>query len=163
MESLSGADFSVDRVYRYRLWRTWEPARPPLLFILLNPSTADGNKNDPTVARCIIRAQRLGYGGLEVVNLFAYCATDPRVMKAHADPIGRDNAAAITTAVSRAGLIIAGWGAHGAHMDRGRQVALQLRRLGYPLYHLGLTKTGQPTHPLYVSYDVQPQQFVTQP
>ncbi len=163
MKSLSGADFSVDRTYRYRLWRTWEPARPPLLFVLLNPSTADGNKNDPTVARCILRAQRLGYGGLEVVNLFAYCATDPRVMKAHTDPIGRDNDAAIAAAVSRAGLVIAGWGAHGAHMDRGRQVALQLRRIGYPLYHLGLTKTGQPTHPLYVGYDVQPQQFVTQP
>jgi hypothetical protein len=159
----SGADFSVDRQYRYRLWRTWDPTRRPLLFVLLNPSTADGSRNDPTVARCILRAQRLGYGGLEVVNLFAYCATEPRVMKAHADPIGRDNEAAIADAAARAGKIIGGWGNHGTHMNRGRNVAIRLRDLGYTLHHLGVTQVGQPQHPLYVSYDVQPQEFIVQP
>lgn len=159
----SGADFSVDRQYRYRLWRTWNAKGPTLLYILLNPSTADAHKDDPTIARCIVRAQRLGYGGLEVVNLFAYCATDPKTMRRHADPIGRDNDAAIAEAAARAGLIVAGWGAYGGHLHRGRDVAARLYTAGFALHHLGLIKSGQPQHPLYVSYDVQPQKFVVQP
>lgn len=153
----TGADFSLDRAYRYRLWRIWDATRRPIVYVLLNPSTADAQQNDPTVTRCIIRARQLDAGGAIVVNLFALCATDPRVMKAHPEPIGRDNDEAILTAAGEAGLIIGGWGAHGTHRDRARSVLGMLRDAGHVVHHLGLTKAGHPTHPLYIGYGVQPQ------
>lgn len=154
-----GADFSTDRAYRYRLWRTWDPQVKPLVYILLNPSKASESLNDPTITRCAIRAKELGYGGIVVVNLFALCATEPKVMLAHPEPIGRDNDEAIRTAAAEAGLIIAGWGSHGRHMDRAMHVQAQLRDAGYQLHHLGRTKDGHPKHPLYVGYAVKPQQL----
>jgi len=82
------AKFSACRKYRYALWRNWDESKPYAMIIGLNPSTADENKNDPTITRCINFATSWGYGGVCVTNLFAYCATVPSDMKASNDPIG---------------------------------------------------------------------------
>lgn len=149
--------FSPDRAYRYRLKQTWDPALPHLCFLMLNPSTADEVKNDPTVERCERRARATaGCGGLEVVNIFAYRATDPTDMKVQADPIGPNNDRHIIEAASSALMVICAWGNHGDHMDRGRTVVKLLRGQGIPLYYLRLGQAGQPGHPLYIGYNVQP-------
>lgn len=109
----SGAAFSGNREYRYRLWRTWDSATLPALFILLNPSTADETKNDPTVERCERRARTMGFGGLVVANLFALRSTDPKALYSHPDPVGEINDLAILSAAVNAGIIICGWGRHG--------------------------------------------------
>ena len=91
----TGARFSVDRRYRYALWRVWDRSRGACNFLLLNPSIADEVTNDPTSVRCERRARRWGFGGLIVTNLFAPCATDPAGLRRVADPIGPENDAAI--------------------------------------------------------------------
>src|SRR5512135_175129 len=91
----TGARFSVDRRYRYALWRVWDRSRGACNFLLLNPSIADEVINDPTSVRCERRARRWGFGSLLVTNLFAPCATDPAGLRRVADPIGPENDAAI--------------------------------------------------------------------
>jgi hypothetical protein len=148
-----GAWFDPGRAYRYLLWRAWGDAGRFVLFILLNPSTADQDTNDPTVERCERRARGMGFDGLLVANLFALRSTDPGVLREAADPIGPQNDAAISLAQQLAGQTICGWGAHGRCRERGRTLPDRLKR---PLYHLGLTRDGQPRHPLHPSYSVQP-------
>jgi hypothetical protein len=92
-----------------------------------------------------------------VVNIFAYRATDPRLMRAQQDPVGPENDAAIVDAVGWGQRLVCAWGSHGAHLGRGLAVEALLRRRGQPLFHLGLTQAGAPKHPLYISYAVQPQ------
>lgn len=141
--------------YRYDLRREWG-AGPRVSFVMLNPSTADELRNDPTVARCERRARVLGFQGLRVVNLFGWRATDPRDMRAQADPVGPGNDDAIMQAAAWADQVICAWGVHGAHLGRGAQVAAMLRGRGHRLVHLGLTRDGHPRHPLYVAYEQQP-------
>jgi len=155
-DAASTAVYSDCERYRYSLTRIWEPAGPKVLFVMLNPSTATEVQNDPTVERCERRARALGFGAFRVTNIFAFRATDPRVMRATADPIGPGNDATIAQSAPWADRIICAWGTHGAHLDRGAQVAALLRATGRPLFHLGLTKPGHPTHPLYIAYDRQP-------
>jgi hypothetical protein len=148
-----GAWFDPGRTYRYLLWRAWGDDGCFALFILLNPSTADQDTNDPTVERCERRARAMGFDGLLVANLFALRSTDPGVLREAAAPMGPQNDAAISLAQQLAGQTICGWGAHGCCRDRGRMLCERLKR---PLYHLGLTRGGQPRHPLYLPYSVQP-------
>ncbi|MCE2946954.1 MAG: DUF1643 domain-containing protein [bacterium] len=147
----SGATFSRDRQYRYRLWRHWDLSRAPLLMIMLNPSTADEERNDPTVERCERRARANGFGGLLVANIFALRSTDPRALYAHPSPVGRRNDAAILAMAREAGQVVCAWGVHGALADRGRRVASRLRQEGLVLGVLGLTREGHPRHPLYMA------------
>ncbi len=156
-DAASTAVYSDCDRFRYLLTRTWDPGAPKALFVMLNPSTATETQNDPTVERCERRARALGFGAFRVTNIFAFRATDPRVMRAQEDPVGPGNDAAISDSARWANRIICAWGTHGAHLDRGSQVEALLRRLGHPLHHLGLTKAGHPTHPLYITYDRQPQ------
>lgn len=153
----SHAVYSPCDRYRYSLTRTWDIAAPQWLFVMLNPSTATEARNDPTVERCERRARAAGAGGFAVANIFAFRATDPRAMRAEADPVGPGNDAALRGAADRADLILCAWGGHGAHLSRGRAVAAMLRATGRPLLHLGLTAGGEPRHPLYVGYAVTPQ------
>lgn len=153
-----GAYISPCGVYRYSLEREWaDGTGPTCAFIMLNPSTADADIDDPTIRRCIAFAQRWGFRALTVVNLFAFRATDPKAMISAADPVGPANDAAIASAVESCGLLVAAWGVHGTL--RGRGVAV--RRLvedheGRGLHHLGLTRDGHPRHPLYLRGDSQP-------
>jgi len=152
----SVAVYSKCEAYRYSLTRTWDAAGSRVLFIMLNPSTATEVQNDPTVERCERRARALGHGAFRVCNIFAYRATDPRNMRAQVDPIGPGNDAAILEALDWTQTTIAAWGSHGEHMCRGDAVAALLREAKVQTLHLGLTKGGQPKHPLYIGYKVQP-------
>jgi hypothetical protein len=155
-DAQSTAVYSDCEHYRYLLTRTWQSSGPKALFVMLNPSTATEIQNDPTVERCERRARALGFGAFRVTNIFAWRATDPREMRAAADPVGPANDAAIFDSAPWADRIICAWGTHGAHLNRGRHVEHMLRATGLPLFHLGLTQGGHPKHPLYISYDTQP-------
>ncbi|MGR3562503.1 MAG: DUF1643 domain-containing protein [Heliomarina sp.] len=153
----SVAVYSDCERYRYSLTRVWDPAGDKALFVMLNPSTATEVQNDPTVERCERRARTLGFGAFRVTNIFAWRDTDPRLMRAAADPVGPENDAAILEGAAWADRIIAAWGTHGAHLARGPEVERLLRQTGMPLFNLGLTKEGHPKHPLYIGYSKQPE------
>lgn len=154
-----GAIFSSCRRYRYRLWRRWDGARASLLFCMLNPSTADESDNDPTVERCERRARAMGFGGLVVTNIFAWRSTDPKMLYALADPVGPDNDATILEEAASAGMVVCGWGKHGALHGRGAAVARMLMANGVQPHALKINNDGSPQHPLYVGYDVVPTAF----
>lgn len=155
--------FSEDRVYRYALWREfggyliWEGVNKQkegyVQFIGLNPSTADETVDDQTIRVCQGFAKRWGYGAMCMTNLFAFRATNPRVMMQHAAPIGKDNDAWLQSIAKEASLIIACWGTEGIHL--GRNVAVRCMIAG--LHHIGLSKNGHPRHPLRICTDVRPQ------
>lgn len=131
--------------YRYRLWRRWaDGAR--VVFVLLNPSTADAVVDDPTLGRCVGFARSWGMGGLDVVNLFAYRARNPAELRRVEDPVGPDNDRALELACEGADRVVLGWGNGGLLYGRGGDV---WRRLG-ARECLGWTRRGQPRHPLYV-------------
>ncbi|MDU8929546.1 DUF1643 domain-containing protein [Alisedimentitalea sp. MJ-SS2] len=155
----STAVYSPCERFRYSLTRTWDPDGKRALFIMLNPSRATEVQNDPTVERCERRARTLGFGAFRVTNIFAWRETDPKKMRAATDPVGPQNDTMIAEACPWADQIIAGWGAHGEHRDRGATVEALLRQTGQPIYHLGLTKAGHPRHPLYIAYAQQPQRW----
>jgi len=152
----SSALYSDCEAYRYRLDRQWSDAAP-LVWIMLNPSTATELANDPTIARCETRARTGGFGGVRIVNLFAYRATAPADLKRAAAPIGPNNDTALVGACGGAGLVVAGWGIHGAHENRAATVLRILRDRGVQIHTLGLTQHGHPRHPLYVAYAAQPE------
>jgi hypothetical protein len=157
-EPASGAHIEGD--YRYRLWRTLASGGRSgrLLFVMLNPSTADATINDPTLRRCISFASDWGFGSLEVCNLFAYRATDPEVLARLPDPIGPENDRHLLAAAARAETIIAAWGGRGDLKGRAAQVKALLVCCR-PLFCLGLTKGGAPRHPLYVRRGTAPIPF----
>ena len=152
----STAVYSDCERYRYSLTRVWEPAKRRALFVMLNPSTATEVQNDPTVERCERRARHLEFGAFRVTNIFAFRATDPRDMRAADDPVGPENDATLLEGADWADDIIAAWGVHGAHRQRGPAVAMLLQGLNKPVFHLGLSKAGHPKHPLYLPYVQQP-------
>lgn len=154
----TSAGFSDDRVYRYWLTRTWDDATPPLVVIGLNPSTADETQDDPTIRRCIGYARAWGHGGLVMLNLFAFRATDPRDMKRAFDPVGRANDATLRVATEGRRVLCA-WGAHGTYIDRASVVCEMLATR--ELVCLGTTKDGQPKHPLYLRADALPVAYGT--
>lgn len=156
-DAQSTAVYSDCEKYRYSLTRVWEPEGRKAAFIMLNPSTATEVQNDPTVERCERRARALGFGAFNVTNIFAWRDTDPRKMRKAADPVGPANDQAIREACDWADQIVAAWGTHGAHLNRGASVETLLRATGLPVYHLGLSKAGHPKHPLYIAYAQQPQ------
>ena len=154
-DAASVAVYSPDEAYRYSLERVWRDG-PRVAFVMLNPSTATELQNDPTVERCERRARALGFGGFAVGNIFAFRATDPKVMRGVPDPVGPANDAAILAMAEAADRVVCAWGTHGLHLGRGAAVEGLLRALGVPLYHLGLSRGGLPKHPLYIGYETQP-------
>lgn len=152
----SGADFSECKKYRYKLWRVWDTKRPLLYFILMNPSTADEVKNDPTIERQCRRAKSLGFGGVIILNCGAIRETDSKKAWSDSDPVGPANVETITREVERnpEAIFIAGWGKPARSCGADRHILDLFRRLGHPLWCLGVNKDGSPKHPLYVGYDV---------
>lgn len=144
--------YSPCETYRYGLERRWG-AGGTVLFVMLNPSTADALRNDPTIERCERRARAMGFGVLRVANLFAYRATRPEDLRRAPEPVGPGTDALLDTWSAAADLVVAGWGVHGGHDGRAQAVAA---RLPAATTHLGLTMAGHPRHPLYVSYAVGP-------
>lgn len=157
--------FSLDRRYRYALWRHWGTTVDPryLMVIGLNPSTADETRDDPTIRRCIGFAKDWGFDALCMTNLFAFRATDPAVMKATADPVGPENTAWLTSLAHGAGMILAAWGVHGSHRGRAEVVQRVFSDAGWTIHALGVTKDGAPRHPLYMPKSARPTPFPTCP
>lgn len=156
--SASGAKFSRCRRWRYLLWRRWDEG-PVANFLMLNPSTADEVKLDPSCTRARVYAERWGFGALIVTNLFGWRATDPDEMKAARDPVGRGNDAAILAAARGARLVLCAWGNHGLHRGRSEYVISHLREAGVNLHVLRMNGCGQPAHPLYLPGTLQPQRW----
>jgi hypothetical protein len=150
-----GAEFDASEVYRYRLWREWDAALPRIVFVMLNPSTADAERNDPTIRRCIGYAERWGFGSLEAVNLFAYRSTQPHHLKTAADPVGPENDRYLLEAVARADQVLLAWGNGGMLLNRGERVITLLKGRA-TLYCLGKTQSGHPLHPLHQSGHLMP-------
>jgi len=144
--------------YRYRLDRAWDSGLPVATFVMLNPSTADGETDDPTIGRCLSYARAWGCGALTVVNLYAWRATNPRELTTADNPLGPDNDAYLIAAAKSAsasgGVLVAAWGANATPERIAEVIALPgMNRLNA----LALTKAGQPRHPLYLRGDLTPQ------
>ena len=156
-----GAILSPGGVYRYRLWRIWDDDLAPCAFVMLNPSTADAEVDDPTIRRCTAFAKSWGSGGIVVVNLFAYRATDPDAL-AEVDPpelIGPEADAHMRKVFSVADVVVCAWGAT-LTLWGARWRAFQARRAaevlamipqGVEVCSLGVTAGGHPRHPLYLA------------
>ena len=148
-------------MYRYTLHRRVECTLrwvKPVLFVMLNPSTADATKDDPTIRRCISFTKALGGTSLTVVNLFAFRSSSPEALKLAPDPVGPDNDNHIREQIERhsLGIIIAAWGAHKFTLSR----EFQVYNYGHPKWScLGKTKGGSPRHPLYVRSNTELQEF----
>jgi hypothetical protein len=162
--STSGARFSPCGRYRYSLTRTWGNG-PPALFVMLNPSTATADIDDPTIRKCIGFAKRWGHGGIEVVNLFAIRSTDPAGVLAVDDPVGPDNDGVIGGAMLHSAVTIFAWGAHATGLLRKVgpkrinvvRVTAALQQVK-PLC-LGTSNDGSPRHPLMLPYSTPLQAF----
>lgn len=157
---LRGAAFSDCQRYRYRLWRRWRGAaqsKGDVNFIMLNPSTADADVDDPTIRRCEAFARLWGYGGVVVTNLFAWRATNPSELRDVTAPIGPQTDTVLLHAANNAALIVCAWGVHGALRYRAESVLTLLG--GHALHSLRVTKDGHPSHPLYLPGNLTPTPF----
>lgn len=157
---LAGAVFSGSMKYRYQLWRRHNPGQPTILWVMLNPSTADHQQLDPTLRRCKSYSYAWGFQNWEVCNLFAFRATKPADMRAAADPVGPDNDRLILDAAARADQIMVAWGVYGTFLGRDRAVVHLLRSTGKTLWCLKqVGPTAQPAHPLYLPADTPARQY----
>ena len=147
------AEISPCGTYRYSLGRCWEQTSS-VNFVMLNPSTADADIDDPTIRRCIGFAKAWGYGSIVVTNLFAFRATNPADMAKAADPIGPENDDHIREVAFNEVKVVCAWGTHG--VARAGRVRSMLRDMGTPTFALRLTKGGCPSHPLYLPADLVP-------
>jgi hypothetical protein len=154
------AVISACGAFRYELQRFWvAPGQNyrPAVFVMLNPSVADAEIDDPTIRRCMGFARREGLNGVHVVNLFAYRATKPEELKKVPDPVGPANdehlRAVFRAAAYNALPVVAAWGVHGALQARNDRVRQMAQNLGVTLSCLGTSKAGHPKHPLYIAGD----------
>ena len=145
-----GAIFSDDRKYRYALWRVWSGIRPLLLLIGLNPSIANEFKDDPTITRGIVRADRTGFGGFLMANLYAYVSTIPKVLLGNGDFVGELTDYYLKQMITMSGRQLCGWGSF-APVSKRAPIVLDMIR---EPYCLGINADGQPKHPLYIGYDI---------
>lgn len=158
-----GADLLIDKsaiisdcgAYRYELQRRWAKEGPAMIFVMLNPSTADAEVDDPTIRRCIGFARRENCDAICVVNLFAFRSPSPTEMKRASDPIGPDNNAYLRRVFLSASAwgvpVVAAWGAHGSFKRRDARVYEIAKGEGVLMQCLGKTKDGAPKHPLYLA------------
>lgn len=156
----SGAVLSTCGTYRYRLWRQWDRTKPLLGWVMLNPSTADAQTDDPTIRRCKGFAQDWGFGGIVVRNLFALRSTEPAALDIHPQPIGPGNDAELARCIEQPVTVMA-WGAF-APRKRARTVARLLwdayaQNADGRLAVLGWTASHMPRHPLYMPAATQPE------
>jgi hypothetical protein len=154
------AVMSGDEQYRYNLSRSWEEGNGMILFVMLNPSTADADIDDPTIRRCIGFAQREEFKRLMVVNLFAFRETDPSLLPLADDPVGPENYHYIALAAEKADAVALAWGASvmatSTYVD---PVLAILEVAGHDPECLGCTASGAPRHPLYLAADTEFEEF----
>jgi hypothetical protein len=153
----SGAVLTPCGRYRYLLWRRWDDGGDICAFIGLNPSTADETNDDPTVRRMRRFAMDWGYGELWVLNAYAWRATDPRALRQNlSQAVGPLNNEYVIGAAHYAARVVAAWGNHCDEL-RAHSIRQLVRGADKSLYHLGLTKIGQPRHPLYLAASTVPE------
>lgn len=156
------ATFDADRVYRYRLTRAWDSDLPAITWVMLNPSTGDEHDDDPTISRVVGFSRKWGYGSAHVVNLFALRTTSPTDLRQVEDPVGPANDENVLNSAACTGKLILAWGNHGelANPSTGAprcdEMSRMLHDVGGELSCLGLTREGQPAHPLYLRGDTEP-------
>ncbi len=150
----------IEGVHRYHLWRAWVPGARSLTWVMLNPSTADGDVDDPTVRKCIGFARQWGFGSIDVVNAYSYRTRSPKELRASGYPNGTHADAAIRGVLRRyTDRVVYAWGTK-ALGDRVAQVDALVRAEGFEPWTLGLTQGGHPQHPLYVPYETELTRFM---
>jgi hypothetical protein len=158
----SGAVLSVCGAYRYRLTRVWDANLAWVGFVMLNPSTADADVDDPTIRRCMGYARAWGFGGLAVANVCGLRATDPKALLANPDPRGPENDEALRWLALSCSRVVVAWGTfverlRGRPHARALSVLRETRGTGCePMMALRVTKGGHPSHPLYLPADIEP-------
>lgn len=152
-DTRSPAVFSRCRTWRFRLTRTWDGRLPRLVFLMLNPSTADESQDDPTIRRCIGYAKRDGFGGVEIVNLFAFRSTDPTGLVTARDPVGEPDNNQHIRNVCAVETVVCAWGRNGVLDARDRVVMAILSAVDAKPVCLGVNADGTPVHPLYQPKD----------
>jgi len=155
---VSDAVFDPTRTYRYTLTRRWKDEGRIISFIGLNPSKATETINDPTVTRCIKYAERCGYSGMHMLNIFAMRSTDPKMLYRVEDPVGPENDDYIYSTCKESDLIVAAWGNHSAYRNREGEVLGLLQK--FRLWSFGTTKDGHPRHPLYLAANTPVQVYL---
>ena len=145
--------------YRWFLARSWLVGRGTVCFVMLNPSTADGNIDDRTVRRCVSYGQSWGYQRLTVVNLFGWRSTDPSELYRVSDPVGSENDKWIIQSATTADLLVCAWGIRGQIKDQSLKVLDRLVAAGVVPFVLALTDGGFPAHPLYLPARLRPKPF----
>jgi hypothetical protein len=146
--------------YRYSLTRG-NCDQKPVLFVMLNPSTADALEDDPTIRRCVGFAKSWSYDSIQVVNLFAWRATDPNNLPwKSVEAVGPENDDHINQHAKSAGLIVCAWGNHVSTSSRASHVIRLLKSSGVPVKCLGRNKSGTPKHPLYLASNTQLEDFI---
>ena len=160
--SESNALFSDDRIFRYWLLRRWNLAQGLMAVIGCNPSTADETENDPTIRKTIGFAERLGFGGVLMLNVGAYRATDPKDWKAARDPFGPGNSVEHLQGYLgkwEPSIVIAAWGKPCMSSQRGQMRAESIKRYILGMKCWGRNGDGSPRHPLMLPYSTQLENF----
>ncbi len=158
------AIFDETKKYRYVLSRQWGNNKNFVNFILLNPSTADENIDDPTIKACIKfaskwkYASKLKYDGIWVTNLFAFRATKPSDLKQCSCPIGKQNNQYLKKYSTESKMVVIAWGNHGNFLNRDKEVIKILSKIKN-LHYLDITKGGNPKHPLYINRKTKPKKY----
>lgn len=134
--------------YRYQLSRIWDKRLPKVGFVMLNPSKADAEKDDPTIRRCVNFAKSWGYGGICVANLYAYRTTYRKELKKVKDPVGKSNIAHILAVVAKCDKVVCAWG--------NNELTPPYFKSFINLYYLELSKKGVPKHPLFLKGNLKP-------
>lgn len=152
--------------YRYALKREWDAKKPKVMFVMLNPSTADHKDNDATIRRCIGFAKSWGFGGIIVGNLFAYRSTQPDQLLTCTDPIGPANMLTLQELYTECASVVCAWG-NGSIVDKIMKMHPNYRPLQNfkmtDLYYLKLSNSGHPWHPLYLHGDTVPEAYTVSP
>lgn len=152
---MRGALFSADRQYRYSLFRIWDDMKPKVMFIGLNPSTANENEDDQTIKKCMGFAKKWGYGGIYMTNLFSYVSTDPNKLLTSGEPIEENNKILLEIS-SKSHLIIFAWGSFKQHKTRMTEVISMFpnaRTIG------PISIDGFPKHPSRLPYSLTPEKY----
>ncbi len=148
------AVISKDGMYRYELSRIWDSSKLPVMFVMLNPSTADASKDDSTIRRCINFAKSWDYGGIWVGNLYAYRTKNPKELKKAANPRGFNNDMHLILMANRSAIVICAWG-----NNKGMPVSIMKILHKSRLYYIEKSVNGTPKHPLYLKGNLTPQRL----
>jgi len=152
-DTTRNAIISADGKYRYQLSRIWDEEKPNILFIMLNPSTADADVDDPTIRRVMNFSKSWGYGGVFVCNLYAFRSTDPKVLRHTDDPVGEDNTEHIKELIGVTERVVYAWG-------NNKKEPEWLSSLVDTPYCIDISKKGVPKHPLYLKSELHPKLYL---